>query len=149
MEAPDLVILLVEDDENDQVFIRRALQRNGAAHTIVTVNDGEEAIAYLSGTAPFNDRARHPLPRLIVTDLKMPRMGGLELLAWLKCQADVGIIPTVVLTSSSDQADIANAFRRGASGYLIKPVHFAELEQLMRTVVDYWRASCVPRAGVR
>ena len=138
------VILIVEDDINDQAFIRRAFKRCDAPERIAIVNDGEEATVYLRGLGPYAERALHPLPRLIVTDLKMPRMGGIDLLTWMQTRPEFRLIPVLVLTSSNDHADIANAFGHGAKGYMIKPVQFSDLENLMRTIASYWRASCVP-----
>lgn len=143
METSTPTILIVEDDENDQTFIRRAFKLNGVVNPIVAVSDGEEAMAYLRRVGPYTDNA-HPLPRLIITDLKMPRMGGIELLDWLDKHEEFRLIPSIVLTSSNDQADIARAFRHGAKGYMIKPVQFGELQKLMGIIADYWRASCVP-----
>jgi two-component system response regulator len=144
MDNAEPLILIVEDDFNDQTFIQRALRKSGTANCLAVVNDGEEATVYLRGLGPYANRGLHPLPRLMITDLKMPRMGGIELLAWINARAEFRLIPTIVLTSSSDQSDIASAFAHGAKGYMIKPVHFGELEQLMRTIAAYWRASCVP-----
>lgn len=149
MNSSEPVILLVEDDENDQLFIRRAFQESGVVNRIETVNDGEEATAYLCGTGAYADRSLHPLPRLIVTDLKMPRMGGINLLAWMRSRAEFRLVPVIVLTSSSDQDDITQAFEQGAHGYMIKPVQFGELEKLTRTIADYWRASCVPSISAK
>lgn len=148
MPPSEPLILIVEDDPNDQTFIQRALKRTGVVKRIAVVNDGEEAAAYLRGFDLYADRALHPLPRLIITDLKMPRMGGVELLRWMNDSPEFRLIPTVVLTSSSDQADITLAFAHGAKGYMIKPVHFGELEKLVQTIASYWRASCVPDPGV-
>jgi CheY-like chemotaxis protein len=147
MESVEPLILVVEDDANDQAFIQRALKRSGVANRVAHVNDGEEATAYLRGFGLYEDRRQHPLPRLIITDLKMPRMGGIELLAWMNSRPEFRLIPTIVLTSSSDQADVAAAFTHGAKGYMIKPVQFSELEKLMHTIAAYWRASCVPLPG--
>jgi CheY-like chemotaxis protein len=142
--ASSPTILIVEDDENDQMFIRRAFKHSGVDFRLAVVNDGEEATMYLRGTDLYADRALHPLPRLIMTDLKMPRMGGLAFLTWIKAQPVFRTIPTVVLTSSSDRADVAQAFARGASGYMIKPVQFDELKDVIRTIARYWGTSCVP-----
>jgi CheY-like chemotaxis protein len=147
MQASEPLILIVEDDVNDQTFIQRALKRSGVANRIAVVNDGEEATAYLRGFDLYQDRSLHPLPRLIITDLKMPRMGGIQLLAWMQDRPEFRLIPTLVLTSSNDQADINAAFAHGAKGYMIKPVQFAELEKLMNTITNYWRASCLPCPG--
>jgi CheY-like chemotaxis protein len=98
----------------------------------------------LRGLGFYADRSLHPLPRLIITDIKMPRMGGIELLKWMNARDEFRLIPTIVLTSSSDEADITQAFVQGAKGYMIKPVQFGDLEKLIHTIADYWRASCVP-----
>lgn len=143
MESNEAAILIVEDDVNDQAFLSRALKRIGVGSRVSVVNDGEEATVYLRGIGPYADRKLHPLPRLLITDLKMPRMGGLELLGWMKGDERFCLIPAVVLTSSSDHADIAAAYAKGARGYMIKPVQFADLEKLVRTIVDYWSAACI------
>lgn len=143
MDYSETAILTVEDDANDQIFIRRALKLSGGPQRVAVVSDGEEAIAYLSGSDRFADREKYPLPGLILTDLKMPRMGGIDLLKWINAQSEFRSTPVVVLTSSSNQADIANAFEHGARGFMIKPVQFGELEKVIRTIVDYWRSSCV------
>jgi CheY-like chemotaxis protein len=143
-EHPEPAILIVDDDVNDQNFIRRAFKQSGVVNPIAVVNDGEEASAYLRGLGLYADRSLHPLPRLIITDLKMPRMGGIDLLAWMKTRKEFRLIPAIVLTSSNNQDDINRAFEHGAKGYLIKPVQFTDLTKLIRVVADYWRASCVP-----
>ena len=144
MEKTERSVLVVEDDVNDQAFIQRALKRAGVAERVCVVNDGEEATAFLSGVGLYENRALHPLPRLVIMDLKMPRMGGIELLGWMNARPEFRLIPGVVLTSSSDHADLSAAFNHGAKGYLIKPVQFGELEKVVRTLADYWRASLVP-----
>lgn len=144
IEHSEPAILIVEDDVNDQNFIQRAFKQSGVVNHLSVVNDGEEATAYLRGLALYADRTLHPLPRLIITDLKMPRMGGIDLLEWMSAREEFRLIPTIVLTSSNNQEDIARAYEHGAKGYIIKPVQFAELAKLMRIVADYWRVSCVP-----
>lgn len=146
MNETELSILLVEDDENDQVFIKRALKRNGVLSSIATVNNGEEAMVYLRGVNS-TDAAGQAWPTLIITDLKMPKVDGIDLLTWLQVQEDLCSIPCVVLTSSSNHADINAAFRHGAKGYMIKPVQFGDLEKVTRAIVEYWRASCFPLPG--
>src|SRR3954471_1711812 len=115
-------ILLVEDDENDQLFIRRAFKQSGAAVTLITVGNGEAAVSYLEAAEPFDDRVAHPMPSLIITDLKMPNMDGIDLLAWLSRHEDFRLIPALVLTSSNNRDDISAAYHHGAKGYMIKPV---------------------------
>jgi CheY-like chemotaxis protein len=137
-------ILLVEDDENDQLFIRRAFRQYASPVNLVTVGNGEEAIAYLKGTGPYDDRVARPLPSLIITDLKMPKLDGIEFLSWLSRHEDFRLLPAVVLTSSNSRDDISLAFQYGAKGYMIKPVDFSSLRDCVKTIVDYWRISCVP-----
>ena len=144
MDLPEPSILIVDDDVNDQVFIQRALKRSGVANRISVVNDGEEAITYLQGVGLYENRQLHPFPSVIITDVKMPRMGGIELLRWMNSRPEFRLIPAVVLTSSNDNADITAAFSYGAKGYMIKPVQFGELEKVVRTIADYWRTSCIP-----
>jgi CheY-like chemotaxis protein len=147
MQISDSLSLVAEHNQDDHTFIQRALKRSGVVNRIAIVNDGEEATNYLRGFGPYANRALHPLPRLIITDLKMPKMGGIELLKWISERREFRLIPAIVLTSSSDQADVTAAFAHGAKGYMRKPVHFQDLEQLMKTIAAYWRASCVPYPG--
>src|SRR6476646_8435725 len=94
------VILLVEDQEDDIYLIRKAFKKAGVLNPIHVVRDGEEAIEYLSGEGRFENRAEHPLPELIMLDLKMPRLNGFQVLQWIRQQTDFGAIPVIVLTSS-------------------------------------------------
>lgn len=142
------LILLVEDEAHDVEFLQRAFKRVGVANPIRAVGNGEEAIAYLSGAGAFSDRAAHPYPGVIITDLKMPQMGGLELLGWLAANPKSRLVPTIVFTSSTSQADIDAAFAAGAAGYFVKPVAFEQLERVTRVIAEYWRTSLVPTAAV-
>src|SRR2546423_7600514 len=108
------VILLVEDEEDDAFLEQRALEKSGVPHRLIWVQDGEEAINYLSGEPPFDDRKSHPLPVLVFLDLKMPKVCGLEVLAWLKTRPDLASLRVVVLTGSILATDRAEAQRLGA-----------------------------------
>jgi CheY-like chemotaxis protein len=140
-------ILIIDDEEHDVEFIKRAFLRAGVVNPVQTVANGEEAVAYLTGQGGYADRVACPFPRVIVTDLKMPRMGGLELLKWIHAHPDYRVVPTVVLTSSSAQADVDAAFAHGAVGYMVKPVNVRDLEQTVKTIADYWRLSLIPERG--
>ena len=129
---------MIEDDPNDVLLIRRALIKCEIRHPVHVVENGEKAMAYLTGAGGYSDRASFPLPGLILTDLKMPRMNGIELLRWLKGHADYKVIPTIVLTSSMESSDIRQAYLLGANSYLVKPANFEDLRILVRTVFDYW-----------
>jgi len=138
MSARDGVILLAEDDPNDVLLIQRAFQRNHVANPVQVVRDGEEALAYLSGQAPFADRERHPLPLLMLMDLKMPRKSGLEVLEWVRQQAGLKRLPIIVLTSSNQSPDINRAYELGANSYLVKPAGFDSLLDLVKNLDMYW-----------
>ena len=132
------VILLAEDDPNDVLLIQRALQRNQVVNPLQVVRDGEEAIAYLSGQGAFADRERHPLPVLMLMDLKMPRKSGLEVLEWVRQQPGLKRLPITVLTSSNQSPDINRAYELGANSYLVKPAGFDSLLELVKNLDMYW-----------
>ena len=138
MSVRDGVILLAEDDPNDVLSVQRAFQRNYVANPVQVVRDGEEALAYLSGQAPFADRERHPLPVLMLMDLKMPRKSGLEVLAWVRHQPGLKRLPIIVLTSSNQSPDINRAYELGANSYLVKPAGFDSLLDLVKNLDMYW-----------
>ena len=138
MSVRDGVILLAEDDPNDVLSVQRAFQRNYVANPVQVVRDGEEALAYLSGQAPFADRERHPLPVLMLMDLKMPRKSGLEVLEWVRQQPGLKRLPIIVLTSSNQSPDINRAYELGANSYLVKPAGFDSLLDLVKNLDMYW-----------
>jgi CheY-like chemotaxis protein len=144
MKSYHSTILLVEDDANDQEMIKLVFDGFGLADQLHMVNDGLEAIAYMMGEGQYSDRAKHPYPTFIITDLKMPRLSGLEVLAHLKANPAFAVIPTVVLSASSDPDDIKQSYALGASSYHVKPQGFTELRQLLKTLHDYWMACEVP-----
>ena len=132
------VILLAEDDPNDVLLIQRAFQRTHVANPLQVVRDGEEALAYLSGQGAFADRERHPLPVLMLMDLKMPRKSGLEVLEWVRQQPGLKRLPITVLTSSNQSPDINRAYELGANSYLVKPAGFDSLLELVKNLDMYW-----------
>jgi CheY-like chemotaxis protein len=138
MEAMELPILLVEDDPNDQALVRRAFVKAKLTNPLQMVDDGDEAVRYLQGDGGYADRQLHPLPSLILLDLKLPRRSGLDVLEWIRAQPSIRRIPVVVLTSSADSNDIARAYDLGANSYLVKPLAFEGLLELLRTVGLYW-----------
>ncbi len=135
MAANDYTILLVEDDHNDVLLIKRAFQKVKIANPIIVVNDGEEAISYLAGREPYVERA---LPMLVLLDLKLPRKSGHEVLEWLRQQQTLKRLPVVVLTASSESSDINRAYDLGANSYLVKPVTFDALVEMVKTLNLYW-----------
>ncbi|HZY17713.1 MAG TPA: response regulator [Ramlibacter sp.] len=131
-------ILLVEDNSDDVVLIQRAFRRAGVRTTLAVVDDGDSAVGYLEGSGPWADRSRHPLPRLVLLDLKLPRRSGLEVLAWLRAQPSLLGLTVVVLTSSRENTDLRRAYELGANSFLVKPVNFDDLLDLVRTLDLYW-----------
>jgi CheY-like chemotaxis protein len=137
-------ILIVEDEDHDVEFLRRAFERVGVNNPIQRVANGEAATDYLAGRGVFADRGQFPFPAVIITDVKMPQMGGIELLRWISENADYRVVPTIVLTSSMSDVDVLDAYRHGASGYFVKPVRFAELEAIAKAIADYWNRAVTP-----
>lgn len=131
-------ILLVEDDPNDVFLIQRAFRRINLANPIQVVQDGEAAVLYLSGQDPYVDRDRYPFPILVLLDLKLPRRSGLEVLEWLRQQPKLKRLPVVVLTSSRENSDLNRAYDLGANSYLVKPVAFDGLLEMVRSLNQYW-----------
>lgn len=134
----DQYILLVEDDPNDTLLIKRAFQKAGLGEVLKNVGDGDQAIQYLSGGNEFADRARFPLPFLVLLDLKMPGMDGFDVLQWVRGQRDFKRLLVVVLTSSNLQADVDRAYDLGANSYLVKPVEFNEMVNMIQRFEAYW-----------
>ncbi len=133
-------ILYVEDDSNDILLFQHAFQRAGSigACNLQIIGDSEEAIAYFAGNGKFSDRARFPLPELVLLDLKMPRLNGFELLAWIRGEPTFRRLPVIILSSSNHTLDISRAYDAGANSYLVKPIDFTALVELARSVCQYW-----------
>ena len=131
-------LLLVEDDANDILLIQRAFRKADLNIPINVVKDGDQAIAYFSGQAPYEDRVQYPLPLLVLLDLKLPRRSGLEVMEWVKRQPIIRRIPIVVLTSSRENSDVDYAYEIGASSYLVKPVTFSALESMVSALDRFW-----------
>jgi CheY-like chemotaxis protein len=144
MKKPHETILLVEDDENDALFIRRAFTKAGITNPVRWVDNGERAVAYLKGEGEYANREQNPFPRVVITDLKMPQMGGIQLLRWIADNPSCRVVPTIVFTSSTAQSDVNEAFQHGAGAYIVKPVDIRELERVAKIIADYWRLSLLP-----
>lgn len=138
MKSYDSTILLAEDDPGDVFRIERAFRKACSTVSLEIVSDGEQAIHYLSGQAPYQDRERHPLPALVLLDLKLPRHSGFEVLTWLRQTPHLKHLPVVVLTSSDQQADIDRAYGLGANSYLTKPPNPNTLLEMVQTLGLYW-----------
>jgi CheY-like chemotaxis protein len=133
-------ILLVEDNPDDVLLIKRAFKKAGLAHSLQIASHGEAAVDYLAGAGPYADRDKHPFPVLMLLDLQLPRRSGHEVLAWLREQEGLRRLPVVVLTSSREPNDINRAYDLGANSYLVKPVSFDTLLDMVQVLERYWLA---------
>ena len=132
-------VLLVEDNADDAEFTLRALARGGDGElSIAVAEDGVVALDFMFATGRFADRATEGLPRVVLLDLKLPRVDGLEVLQRLKSDERTRGVPVVVLTSSRERRDIREAYQRGANSYVVKPVEYAELTAKLADIVRYW-----------
>ena len=131
-------VLLVEDSEDDAFFFRQAMKAVRARFPLQIVVDGPQAVAYLTGREPYADRSRHPAPSLVLLDLKLPRMSGLEILAWARDEALLRDVRFVVLTSSSEEGDIRSAYEFGARHFVVKPMGMGALRNLVVAIGGYW-----------
>jgi len=131
-------ILLVDDDENDVVIMRMAMQKAGLSCPIRVARDGREAQDYLGGNGKFADRHEYPLPYLILMDLKLPRVTGLDVLKWLRERPEFDSTIVLVLSSSPMPEDIQGAYRLRANAYLVKPCSVEALQLMARAIKDFW-----------
>jgi DNA-binding response OmpR family regulator len=131
-------ILLVEDDENDVFFFQRAMRKAQIENPLHVARDGREGLNYLAGKAPFTDRDQHPLPALLVLDINLPHYTGLEVLQWIREQPAFRTLIVLILTSSSSEVDVREAYTLGANSYLLKPGHPDEMVELLKVVNLYW-----------
>lgn len=136
-------ILLVEDDEDDVFFLQQAMQKAGVVNPLRVASNGQEAIDYLKGSGRFANREEYPLPYLALVDLKLPHVMGLDVLKWIRQQPEMGVI-VVILSSSTDEADIATAYRWGANGYLVKPSNVNKLTEMAKSIKDFWLTHNTP-----
>ncbi len=131
-------VLVVEDSEDDLFLMKMACKRTGIPHKLNFVTDGDAAIHYLSGAAPFNDRVVNPLPDLIFLDIKLPRRDGHQVLEWIREQSAFKNLPVVMLTASARNTDVTRAYELGVTSYLRKNANQAEFGQAVRIILKYW-----------
>jgi CheY-like chemotaxis protein len=131
-------ILIAEDDENDAIILERALRKVGFANPFRFCRDGTEVLEYLQAQGRYANRQEFPFPRVLITDLKMPKMGGIEILKWLYHHPECNMIPKIVLTASQQACDIQEAYQWGANSYLVKPGGYERLTEMLKLFFDYW-----------
>ncbi len=134
----DKTILLVEDNPDDEVLTVRALKKHNVANGLVVVRDGVEAIDYLFGTGAYVGRDITRLPGLVLLDLKLPKLDGLEVLRHLRADERTRRLPVVVLTSSKEEQDLIKSYNLGANSYIRKPVDFSAFAEAVRQLGIYW-----------
>src|ERR1700691_1153119 len=139
-------ILLVEDEEGDVFFMRQALKKADVLNPLQVASDGQEAIDYFKAAGKFANREEFPLPYLVLLDLKLPRVMGLDVLKWIRQQPEVAAI-VVILSASQEETDIATAYRLGANGYLVKPHDLNHLTDMAKSIKDFWLTQNIFPAG--
>jgi CheY-like chemotaxis protein len=143
-------VLVAEDDVNHVYCIRYALEQASVSSHLAVVDDGDEAVKYLKGDGKYANRAQYPYPDLLLLDLKMPRVPGLEVMAWMQQQPEHRNLPTIVLTVSQELRDVTRAYQLGAKSFLVKPVNMQDLQNLLREMEKVMRtrvANGIPGPG--
>ena len=137
-------LLVAEDSETDLLLLTHAVSELAQRVELQVARDGKAVINYLLGEGEFGDRQQHPLPDLIMLDLKMPGLTGLDVLQWLQERAEFASIPRIIMSGSSLKKDAEDCYQRGADTYYIKPSTLAELRELVRQIVNYWSRNSRP-----
>ena len=132
------IILLVEDNPSDIALTRRALAKRHVANELVVAEDGQEALDYLFGTGAYTGRDVTQLPAVVLLDLKLPRVDGLEVLRRIRTETLTRRMPVVILTSSKEEQDLAVSYDLGVNSYIRKPVDFEQFAQAIQTLGLYW-----------
>lgn len=133
------MILLVEDNVDDEVLALRALRKSKVSDEVVVVRDGQEALDFLFGQAP-----ERPRPRLILLDLNLPRVSGLEVLRQLRAHQGTALLPVVVLTTSDEDRDRLESYQLGANSYVKKPIDYRDFTEMMKLLSDFWLNTNLP-----
>lgn len=139
-----LGLLIVEDDENDRVLLKRAFEKLNVGYQIHPLQNGNEAVAFIKGEGVYANRKAYPFPTFILTDLKMPGGDGFDLLYYLKQHPEILIVPVVMLSGSDDPSDVRQAYSLGASSFIVKPHGLSELEGIVQKLHYYWSECEVP-----
>jgi two-component system, response regulator len=132
------LILLVEDNLDDEALTLRALHRNNIKDEVIVVRDGVDALDYLFGTGSYSGRDMTVMPQLVLLDLNLPKIDGLEVLRRLRADERTQLLPVVILTSSNEEQDLINGYGLGANSYIRKPVDFTHFMETIRQLVFYW-----------
>ena len=140
-------MLLVEDEDTDAFFVKRAIEKSDARHTLRVVKNGQEAIDYLKGEDQYSNRQEFPLPNVVLADLKMPIMGGFEFLQWLREHPHTAVVPTIIYSNSNLEEDVRRAYQLGANSFITKPTDMDLFVDVLRLIRSYWSlCECLPRS---
>jgi len=137
-EINQVEILIVEDNPSDAEMALRAFKKNKLTNKILVVEDGEEALDYLFCKGQYAAKNKESRPKIILLDLKLPKVNGLEVLKEIKCHPETKIIPVIVLTSSKEESDIIESYQLGVNSYIVKPVDFEKFVEAVRDLGFYW-----------
>jgi CheY-like chemotaxis protein len=137
-DIKEVEVLLVEDNPNDQELTLRALKKKNISNRIHVVSDGAEALEFLFGTGAYSGRSRRDAPRVVLLDIKLPKVSGIEVLRKIKAEPDLRLIPVVMLTSSKEEPDVQECYRLGANSYIVKPVDFDKFTDAVIQLGFYW-----------
>ena len=134
----EVEILLVEDNMTDAELIIRALKKINLANHLVHVKDGEEALEFIFGTGSFNERSIKHLPRVVLLDIKMPKVDGIEVLRAVRANPQTKFLPIVIMTSSKEEQDIIKSYELGVNSFVVKPVNFSDFAKAVSELGMYW-----------
>lgn len=134
----DKTILLVEDNPDDEILTLRALKRSNIGNRVVVVHDGVEALDFLFCTGAYADRDPHDVPQIVLLDLKLPKLDGLEVLRRIRADKRTAILPVVILTSSKEEQDLIQGYKHGVNSYVRKPVDFNQFSDTVNQLGLYW-----------
>ncbi|MGD8717899.1 MAG: response regulator [Candidatus Zixiibacteriota bacterium] len=135
------LVLLVEDNEDDVMLITRALKKTSLPGRLEVIRTGAEAVAYVAGASPYDDRDHHPLPELVILDLRMPGVDGYEVLKVIRSQEDLLEVPVVILTGVGEAASVDRTFDLGATVYFVKPHAGRSFADIAGEIENFWTAS--------
>jgi two-component system response regulator len=132
------IILLVEDNEDDIELTIRTLKKNNIINNVIIAHDGREALDYLFGVGIYSNRDTSVMPVIVMLDIKLPKISGLEVLREIRHNERTKLLPVVILTSSDEERDLVESYEQGANSYVRKPVHFSEFQKAIKHLALYW-----------
>ncbi|MGA7878400.1 MAG: response regulator [Desulfoferrobacter sp.] len=147
MENRRFVVLMAEDDEHDIVATKRAWKKNNILNPLYIVRDGEECLDYLYRRGEYSEPGSAPAPKILLLDIKMPKLDGMAVLKHIRESEDFSRLPVIVLTSSKDEEDRLKSYNLGANAYIVKPVGFDNFSRAVNAINIFWELVEVPREG--